>query len=179
MSSFNAEEWKLALERVSGALRPEGAPLRLCLIGSAACLFGGMEGRASLDLDVWKPASDYDRVELQRATEAAGLQFDPKGALEPGTPYLQIVEPGLTELGQFSPVLIERLGRLHIYRPPIENLIAAKLIRAEAKDIADIRFLTGLHRPDSVRIRQIVATFSRSARERAAENLIYLEVLDP
>jgi uncharacterized nucleotidyltransferase DUF6036 len=179
MSSLTAAEWKLALERISSALQPDGPPLRLCLIGSAACLFGGMDGRTSLDLDVWKPASDYDRLELQRATEAAGLQFDPKGMLEPSAPYLQIVEPGLTELGPFSPVLIERLGRLQLYRPPIENLVAAKLIRAEPKDIADVRFLVGMHRPNLVRVREIVAAFSPVSRERAAENLVYLEVLTP
>jgi len=179
MSSFSAEEWLVVLERLAKALAPDGPPLRLCLIGSAACVFGGMEGRTTLDLDVWKPASDYDRIELQRATEAAGLQFDPKGALEPSGAYIQIVEPGLTELGPFAPVLIDRLGRLHLYRPPIENLIAAKLIRAESKDIADVRFLISLHRPDLDRIREIVAAFSPTSRDRAAENLVYLNILTP
>lgn len=177
MSSFSVEEWLCALTKLSDALEPEGSPLRLCLIGSAACLFGGMEGRTSLDLDVWKPASDYDRRELHRATLAAGLQFDPKSALEPTVPYLQIVEPGLTELGPFEPVLIDRIGRLHLYRPPIENLIAAKLIRAEPKDLADIRFLIAHYRPSATRIREAIATFSPRGRERATENLIYLEVL--
>jgi hypothetical protein len=177
MASFSAEQWMHALERLAGALRPEGPPVRLCLIGSAACLFGGMEGRTSLALDVWKPHSDYDRLELAPAAEAAGLQFDPKATLEPRQPYIQIVEPGLTELGMFEPVLIERLGRLHLYRPPIENLIAAKLIRAEPKDIADIRFLIAAHRPEIARIRDITAGFSTASRQRATENLIYLDVL--
>jgi hypothetical protein len=179
MISFSQDEWMQAMARLAGALAPDGPPVRLCLIGSAACLFGGMEGRTSQDLDVWKPASDYDRLELQRAVEAAGLQFDPKSSLEPEAPYLQIVEPGLTELGEFAPVLIDRLGRLHLFRPPIENLIAAKLIRAEPKDLADIRFLIGVHRPDPARIREIVAGFSAAARVRAGENLAYLEVFAP
>ncbi len=46
---------------------------------------------------------------------------------------------------------MDRIGRLEIYRPPVENLIAAKLIRAEPKDISDIRFLVALHRPDALR----------------------------
>ena len=167
------------MARLAEALGTDGPPLRLCLIGSAACLFGGMEGRTSRDLDVWKPASDYDRLELQRATETAGLQFDPKSWLEPVAPYFQIVEPGLTELGEFEPVLIDRLGRLHLFRPPIENLIAAKLIRAEAKGLADIRFLIGLHRPNAARVREIVGAFSSPARARAGENLVYLEVFEP
>lgn len=178
-TALDATAWMSVLARLSESLGSDGPPVRLCLIGSAACLFGGMDGRASCDLDVWRPASDYDRLELQRAVEKAGIQFDPKSSLEPDAPYLQIVEPGLTELGAFDPVLIDRLGRLHLYRPPIENLVAAKLIRAEPKDIADIRFLISRHRPDSARIREIVAAFTPASRERADENLIYLEVLTP
>ncbi len=166
------------LERLAAALPPEGPLLRLCLIGSAACLFGGMAGRTSGGLDIWKPASDYDRLELKAAAEQAGLLFDPKATLEPETPYLQLVEPGLTQLGPFEPVRVERLGRLHLYRPPAENLVAAKLIRAEPKDLGDIRFLVSRHRPDLQRIRQIIAGFEPHARQRASENLVYLDVLE-
>ena len=74
---------------------------------------------------------------------------------------------------------MDRIGRLEISRPPVENLIAAKLIRAEPKDISDIRFLISLHRPDAARIRALVATLPPASRERAEENLIYLEVLTP
>ena len=175
---LDGEAWSAVLADLSQALGKEGAPLRLCLIGSAACLFGGMEGRTSADLDIWKPASDYDRRELQTAAEKAGLLFDPKQVLEPDRPYLQLVEPGLTQLGKFEPVFIERLGRLHLYRPPVENLIAAKLIRAEPKDLGDIQFLVSRHRPDLRRIRGIIAEFNPQARERAAENLVYLDVLE-
>ena len=132
-----------------------------------------------MDVDVWKPASDYDRMELKLAAEQAGLLFDPKTTLDPQTPYLQLVEPGLTQLGEFVPVFVERLGRLHIYRPPVENLVAAKLIRAEPKDLGDITFLTSRHRPDLQRIRQIIEGFAQPAREKAADHLIYLEVLKP
>jgi len=178
-TSLNGEQWMAVLERLARALPAEGPPLRLCLIGSAACLFGGMDGRTSADLDIWKPASDYDRLELKQAAEKAGLLFDPKTTLEPDKPYLQLVEPGLTQLGEFVPVFVERLGRLHLYRPPVENLVAAKLIRAEAKDLGDITFLISHHRPNLERIRQIVGGFDQPAREKAAENLIYLEVLKP
>lgn len=175
--TLNAEEWMRILEKIAAALPPQGAPVKLCLIGSAACLFGGMDGRTSADLDVWRPHSDYDRAELRIAAEAAGILFDPKAALDPEKPYLQIVEPGLTQLGAFDPVLVDRMGRLEIYRPPVENLIAAKLIRADPKDISDIRFLFSLHRPDPARIRALVATLPTPSRERAEENLVYLEVL--
>jgi hypothetical protein len=175
---LDGEAWSVVLTDVAQALGKDGPPLRLCLIGSAACLFGGMEGRTSSDLDIWKPASDYDRRELQAAAVKAGLLFDPKQTLEPDRPYLQLVEPGLTQLGEFEPVFIERIGRLHLFRPPVENLIAAKLIRAEPKDLDDIRFLVSRHRPDLNRVREIVARFNPPARERATENLVYLDVLE-
>lgn len=176
---LDGEAWSAVLTDLAQALDKEGAPLRLCLIGSAACLFGGMEGRTSADLDIWKPASDYDRRELQAAAIQAGLLFDPKQTLEPDRPYLQLIEPGLTQLGEFEPVFIERIGRLQLYRPPVENLIAAKLIRAEQKDLGDIQFLVSRHRPELQRVREIIATFPQPARERATENLVYLDVLKP
>ena len=175
---LDGEAWSAVLADLSQALGTEGSPVRLCLIGSAACLFGGMLGRTSADLDIWKPASDYDRQELKMAAEKSGLLFDPKQTLEPDRPYLQIVEPGLTQLGQFEPVFIDRIGRLQLYRPPVENLIAAKLIRAEPKDLGDIQFLVSRHRPDLQRVRQIIAGFNPPARERATENLVYLDVLE-
>ena len=177
--TLNAEEWMRILEKVAAALPPQGPPVKLCLIGSAACLFGGMDGRTSADLDVWRPHSDYDRAELRIAAEVAGILFDPKATLDPEKPYLQIVEPGLTQLGAFEPVPVDRIGRLEICRPPVENLIAAKLIRADPKDISDIRFLISLHRPDAARIRALVAAFPPGSRARAEENLVYLEVLTP
>lgn len=173
----DAAEWLGIIEKLAASLPPGGPPVRLCLIGSAACLLGGMEGRTSSDLDIWRPASDYDRAELRTAAERAGLSFDPKTTLDPERPYLQVVEPGLTQLGPFTPVLIDRFGRLEIFRPPVENLIAAKLIRAEPKDLADIRFLLARHRPEAGRIRDIILALPGEARARAQENLVYLEIL--
>jgi len=51
-AALNGEEWIAVLERLAAALPPKGPALRLCLIGSATCLFGGMEGRTSGDLDI-------------------------------------------------------------------------------------------------------------------------------
>jgi hypothetical protein len=91
---------------------------------------------------------------------------------------LQLIEPGLTQLGLFEPVFIDRIGRLQLYRPPVENLIAAKLLRAEPKDLSDIRFLLSRYRPELKAIRGIIDGFKESGRERARENLVYLEVLE-
>ena len=60
----------------------------------------------------------------------------------------------------------------------MENLIAAKLIRAEPKDLGDIQFLVSRHRPDLQRVRRIIAKFNPRIRERASENLVYLGVLE-
>ena len=61
----------------------------------------------------------------------------------------------------------------------MSDLIAAKLIRAEPKDLGDIRFLVSRHRPDQGRIRQIIAGFDQGARGKATESLVYLDVLGP
>ncbi len=178
-NTLNGSQWFDLLERLASYLGREGSPVRLCLIGSSACLFGGMEARSSRDLDLWRPMSDYDRQELRQAAEAVGVLFDPKSALEPDRAYLQVIEPGIVEIGDFTPEPIDRIGRLHLFRPPIENLIASKLIRGDARDIADILFLQSLHRPDVDRIRSIVATFSAANRLRASENFVYLDLTTP
>jgi len=76
-------------------------------------------------------------------------------------------------------VLIDRLGRLEVWRPPIENLIVSKLIRCDAKDLSDIRFLISRHRPETKRIRDLIATLSPRSREQALENLVYLDIFSP
>lgn len=70
------------------------------------------------------------------------------------------------------------MGRRHLRRPPIEDLIAVKPIRAEPKDLNDIRFLLSRHRPGQERVRRIVAGFPIQARERATENLVCLEIME-
>ena len=98
----------------------ESQPIRLCLIGSVACVFGGMAARTSRDLDVWKPASDYDLVELRRAVEAAGLSFDPKSTLDPEKPYIQLVEPGPTQVGVFKCVPWRKHSQIRVEDRPLK-----------------------------------------------------------
>ncbi len=177
-TTLDRDQWFAVLERLADALG-EGPEVKLCLIGSAACIFGGMDGRTSRDLDIWKPASDYDRRELARAAEAAGLLFDPIAENLPAGPYLQLIDPIPAELGSFESVFIERIGRLRLFRPPIENLIVSKLIRCEPRDLSDIRFLISRYHPSVERIQQIIAALSPRNREQAAENLIYLTAIQP
>ncbi len=166
-----------ALENIAAALGQEGPPVQLCLIGSAACLFAGMELRTTEDLDIWQPKSDFDFSELKAASEKAGLSFNPTGMLEPDQPYLQLVEAGIVQVGNFEPVRMFRIGRLIISRPPIENIIASKLTRADIKDIEDIQFLYQHFQPDLELIKTVITTFPNTKRELAGENLVYLEIL--
>ena len=80
---LDGEAWSAVLADLAHALGKEGTPLRLCLIGSAACLFGGMDGRTSADLDIWKPASDYDRGELKAAAKKPACYLIPNKPLNP------------------------------------------------------------------------------------------------
>jgi hypothetical protein len=175
--STDKDQWLLALENIAERLGKEGPPVRLCLIGSAACIFAGMELRTTEGLDVWKPSSDFDLSELKAACEATGISFNPKGMLEPDRPYLQLVEAGIVQVGNFEPTHLFRISRLIISRPPIENIIASKLIRADAKDIEEIQFLYHHFQPDPTLIRAVIASFPETKRELASENLVYLEIL--
>jgi hypothetical protein len=173
---YDKERWMRSLEAMSIALGKEGLPVKLCLIGSAACLLGNMPERASRDLDIWKPSSQYDTLELKAAAEAAGLVFNPTGYLEPENPYIQIIEPGIVQVGEFTPVLMEKMGRLELYRPPIENIIASKLTRAAEKDIQDILYLLKAYQPDANEIKNIIDEFPAASRAQGLENLIFLEI---
>ena len=176
--ALDREAWLVALEGIAKALGPTGQPVRLCLIGSVACVFGGMAARTTRDLDVWKPASDYDLAELKQAVEAAGLSFDPKSTLDPDKPYVQLVERGPTQVGQFEPVFMERLGRLHLYRPPVGHLIASKLVRGDDADIEDVVFLISKYQPARAEILAVIESFSEPGRTQALGNLIYFDVTD-
>lgn len=166
-----------ALEDIAVALGKEGDPVEICLIGSATCLLNGMDGRTSVDLNVWMPNSKFDELEFKRAVLDAGLLFNPISEEEPDRTYIQLVEPGIVQLGTFESVLIKKLGRLLIKRPPHENIIASKLTRANLKDIQDIHFLMQTYRPNRELIEQIIQTLPPADRDIATENLVYLDIL--
>jgi hypothetical protein len=174
--SFDRDRWLRALEEIAIALGKEGDAVELCLIGSAACILGGMHERSSIDLDVWMPDSNFDELELKEAVLKAGLLYDPKTHDHTLKPYIQIVEPGIVQVGKFQSILMKRMGRLRITRPPYENIIASKLGRASLKDIQDIQYLIQNFRPDKKIIAALIDTFPISTRDMAKENLIYLEI---
>ena len=171
-------EWLEKLTLVDQSLQGQGATAQLTLVGSAVGIFAGRPGRTSIELGVWKPKSRYQFQALKEAVEDAGLLFDPKSTLEPDTPYLQLVEPGIAETEKFeSTETLERFGALRLERPPIASLIAAKLVRAEPRDLEDIAFLMSRYRPARQDIEQAVNTMPRPAREKATENLVYLDAM--
>lgn len=174
---YDKDRWMRFLELLANALGPDGPPVQLCLIGSAVCLLGNMPQRSSRDLYIWKPTSSYDTLELKSAVEKAGLLFNPKEFIEPDEPYIQIVEPGIVQTGNFTPVLMEKMGRLELYRPPIENIIASKLTRAAEKDIQDILYLLKAYQPNIAEIKSIIHSFPEAAKAQGIENLVFLEVV--
>jgi len=173
---YDKDRWMRALEAMAVSLGKDGPPVKLCLIGSAACLFAGMELRTTVDLDIWQPSSDFDIAELKHAATQAGLLFNPTDFLEDDQPYLQLVEAGIVHVGPFEPITMFRIGRLVISRPPVENIIASKLLRCESKDLEDIQFIQKHFEADPARIKAVIAKFPPSKRQTAEENLIYLEI---
>lgn len=177
-SSLDRTEWLEKLMAIDESLVHQGVSARLMIVGSAVGILAGQPERTSIDLDVWKPKSRYQLQALKRAVEEAGLLFDPKSTLEPDTPYVQFVEPGLAEIGTFEkPEVLEQFQALTLERPPIANLIAAKLIRAEEKDLQDIAFLMQKYRPSQENIENAINSMPRRAHERANENMVYLSAM--
>ncbi len=177
IDSLDREHWLRILEDIAISLGDVGDPVEICLIGSATCILGGMDGRTSADLDVWLPKSDFDEMELKKAVIRSGILFDPKADLQSDTSYIQIVEPGIVQVGEFESVPVKRMGRLRITRPPYENLIASKLSRSNLKDIQDIQFLMQTYQVDKQAVMNIVDSLPHPAREDARNNLIYLDIL--
>jgi hypothetical protein len=174
---LNKEQWLEKLTLIDQSLQRQGGSAQLTLVGSAAGILSGQPGRTSIDLDVWKPGSQYQYQTLKKAVEEAGLLFDPKME-EPDRPYLQMVEPGLTQLGKFeSTECLEQFHVLRLQRPPITNLVAAKLVRAEGKDLEDIAYLVSAYHPSRQEIEQAIKSMPNEAKARASENLVYLDAM--
>ena len=176
---LDRSDWIEKLEQLGRVLKKSGIQVEIVVLGSVPNILAGQPGRTTLDMDVWKPSSDFSEKELAKAARKVGLLFDPKGAVDPDMPYLQIVRPGIVQLGEFTAAPLERFGGLLMSRPPVENLIASKLCRATEKDVEDIAWLASQHRPDKSKIIQIIQTFPYPQRETAMENMVYLETIIP
>jgi len=178
-TGLDKKQWSEKLEQLGLELENRGIHAEIVALGSVPNILTGQPGRTTLDLDVWKPASSYPEKALRDAAEAAGLLYDPQEVLEPDKPYLQIIRPGIVQLGSFKATQVENFEGLALKQPPVENLIASKLCRASEKDIEDIAWLMGKHQPDRKRIVAIINTFPIQQRQTATENLVYLRVITP
>ena len=178
-AGLTREAWVERLEAVGDHLTRAGATADVVAFGSVPNVLAGQPERTTMDLDIWRPASVFRESDLRAAVEAAGLLYDPKDALEPERPYVQIVGPGIVQLGRFEPVPVVRLGGLNFSQPPVENLVASKLCRANERDLADLAWICAQQWPDEAKVRRIIHGFPHQARQTATENLVYLQALAP
>ena len=172
---LNRQQWDEKLSALGAGFRAMNVEASLEIIGAWPVIEAGMPGRTSLDLDVWAPGSKVDRSALRAACATAGLDFDPINETE--RPYLQLIRPGIVELPEHLPQDADTWGGLTITVPPPAALAAAKLIRAEDKDIADVIFLCSKHGIGREAVSSYVEKIADPAkRETARENLVYLNV---
>ena len=172
---LDRRQWEEKLAGIGNHLLRHNAPASLEVIGAWPVIEAGLEGRTSLDLDVWMPGSDADRSALAAACAATGLDFDPTG--ETDRPYLRLIHPGIVTVPEHVPVKAGRWGGLTILTPPPSALAAMKLVRAEPKDIADVFFLCSRHGLTRAEVASYVRRIPDSRqRQTAEENLVYLEV---
>lgn len=174
IGGLDRDQWNEKLALIGQELERLGATATLTVVGSAPGILAGQPSRTSMDLDVWRPKSNFDRTTLKAAVEAAGLLYDPKGD-EPAAPYIQIVEPGIVQVGKFEPELVERYGGLNVSKAPAANLIASKLVRASPADLYDIAWIMAAYNPDPVDVGAAIKSFPRQQREQATENTVYLQ----
>jgi hypothetical protein len=175
-SGLLGSQWEEKLSQIAKNIKKD---TRLTLMGSAPNMLRGQPSRMSIDLDVWKETSTFDNNDLKQAVEAADLLFNPTEEI-PDKPYIQIVESGICQLGKFSKKEIQniqKLGNLNLECPPIENLIASKLLRADPKDLEDINWMVNKYQPNIKKIKEIIKSFPNEHKEKALENLIYLDVI--
>ena len=158
----------------------------LCVIGAAAVLSYGHTARQTHHIDIWRPASTINDRELRKISTAAGIDLDPK-ELEPNKIYLQVIQPGIVQLPAFSgdqwatgeqSQTLWSGNKLTIIAPPPSIIVAAKLVRAEDRDIDDSIYLIeskDLKTPEI--INAISKLPSKAARDTAMENLTLLRVI--
>jgi len=131
----------------------------LYIYGSAALMLLGEEGRTSLDIDVAAPYSRADLAVLRKATERAGLAFNPDEAWEGDhiewVSALRLCLPP-PRLGQET--LLWRGRNLQVVTGPVADLVASKLIRYDEIDQADIRYL---HAQSPIRMQPVRDAVSR------------------
>lgn len=121
-------------------------PTRLHIRGGAACMLHGEAYRATIDIDIIPQQSEYNKDDLAKACEKAGVLLDPISFedLESGKPYLQLLPEETLVLPKHRPgkELTPWKGeKLRVTTPEAPDLLISKLKRCDAIDIQDIAFL--------------------------------------
>lgn len=182
MSGLTGAQWSEKLNLISKNLR---SPAEFCVIGSGSLALSGHEARTTIDLDTWKRLSSFSHADMTQACDKAGIEFDPPENSEPSRPYIQLVSPGIVQIGDVKPKALSPLftgkgGKLTLTRPPFENIIASKLVRMNQRDIEDVTYLMREHEIDPDAVSAAIETFPAGyARDTASENTIYLAALAP
>lgn len=176
MQGLSGSQWEDKLSQIARKIKK---PTKLTLMGSAPNMLRGQPSRMSIDLDIWKQTSTFDKEDIKQAVESTGLLFNPTQEI-PDKPYIQIVEAGICQLGKFSTHDLQEIQserKLCLQCPPIENLIASKLLRSEPKDLEDINWMVNKYRPNVEKIKEIIHSFPAEQRQKTLENIVYIEVM--
>ena len=176
-------------ERIDDFVRedPSSTPQKICIFGAAAVLLYGSDQRQTQNIDVWHAASELNDRILVDSARKAGLGVDPTES-DPDQIYIQIVRSGVVVLPEYdrsedrwadkgNSEPLWQGHRLTVVSPPPAIVAAAKMVRAEPRDIEDVVYIMASKALKRTDIARAVELFSRDARDRARKNLVYLEIL--
>jgi hypothetical protein len=162
---------------------------QICVIGSTATILMGQPNRNTEDVDVWSPASRIKARLLKAAVEKAGLLYDPQED-EPDKPYVQVVHPGIVQVPSFNPEtgkwldekssqIVWQGKHLTVSVPPMEAIVASKLIRFEARDAQDCIWILASKSTDATAIHRAIKKLPYERREDAEANFDMLQYMKP
>jgi hypothetical protein len=173
MPSLNWAEIETKLIQLGETLEQ---PVTLVVIGAAVGMSAGQLGRMTAGIDILRSSSQLDFHALKKACASIGIDFDPKGDDEMKGLHLQIIDEGIAQIGIYEETIdLMTVGNLRVSRPPIENIIASKMVRANASDFEDAVFLLKKYAVEGQTIEAVMKTFkNKGAIEVALDNLYFL-----
>ncbi|MGD9611958.1 MAG: hypothetical protein AB7V22_03565 [Kiritimatiellia bacterium] len=120
------------------------APAELMIYGSAAFILLDEEDRTSLDLDVAGPYSNLDYEEFRISSQQAGLEVNP-AAIDSAdhVEWIAGARLCLAPPESAGTVTLWQGRNLVVKTVSAPDLVASKLIRYDAIDQSDVRYLMG------------------------------------